>query len=185
MAQFRAWDRLLVWGQREVCAKQPRVVGGPKPHIGPGPKDMTPQVHPEGTRCLRWLIALTPDMKLAWFPATQLATSAEFKKTTLATRWGPLAIRYRLNRVGRSPKGIVYQAVVRAGGFPPLRKTVVISDKYPLPHRLGFDRLGGALFEGRGLIVRRISIRPPAPPVPPLWKRRTFKGYLTYHPPKN
>ncbi len=182
IARFLAWDRLLVWGRREVCQKTPKVVGGPKPHFGPGPKDMTPQVHPGGKRCLEWISGLTPDMQLAWFPASQLAISSRFKKATLSTRWGPVRIRYSLIRLGRSPRGLIYQAVVRSGGFPPVRKTIVISNNYPPPHRLGFDRLGAAIFEGRGLIVRRITVTPPSPPVPALWKMRRFKQHLTYHP---
>jgi hypothetical protein len=172
-AAVKAWDRALVTAEKELCMDAPRIVGGPPPRYGPGKKlPGPPQVHTAGKRCLRWLQVLTErELKLAWFPAACLVPTHTFRKAVARTRWGPARYRFALNRVGRLPAGILYEAVFRTGAFAPKRIPVTVADKFPEPHRLGWDRLGPALFEGRGLIVMRLKVRPPSPKISPLWKR--------------
>jgi len=183
ITQVQAWDRALVFDKRQVCFTRPTIRGGlPPTSLG---RPMIVQVHRGGKACLNWYLALTErDLKLAWFPANDLGLSATFKKATMVTRWGPITYRYGLNLVGRSPSGRVYQAVFRAGAFPPVRMTEVIADRFSPPIRLGFDRMGPALFERHGLIIRRLNVHPPTPPVPKEWKiPKDLSRRVRYEPP--
>ncbi|MCD6499871.1 MAG: hypothetical protein J7M25_16380 [Deltaproteobacteria bacterium] len=183
ITHVQAWDRALVFDERQVCFTRPTIRGGLPPRsLG---RPMIVQVHQGGKACLNWYLALTErDMKLAWFPANDLGLSATFKKAAMVTRWGPITYRYGLNLVGRSPSGRVYQAVFRAGAFPPVRMTEVIADRFSPPVRLGFDRMGPALFERHGLMIRRLNVHPPTPPVPKEWKiPKNLSRRVRYEPP--
>jgi hypothetical protein len=173
-ARFSAGQRVLVLSETEKCAETRRLVGGPPPRrAGARKAPKTPQTHRGGKRCLRWLQGLTEQpLTLAWFPAVYLIDSGAVKKARTTSRWGPVTYRYTLNRVGQNPAGVVYHAVFRTGAFAPIIERVVIAHRYPEPHRLSFDRLGAAVYEGKGRIVKRLSIKPPPPRIPPLWRKK-------------
>jgi hypothetical protein len=177
-AKIEAWQKAIVFREETECAETRKLVGGPpprRPGSRAGPRPL--QVHPAGKRCLRWLYALTErPLALAWFPAPYLVDVSSMKKARTTSRWGPVTYRYTMTRIGESPEGVVYHAVFRTGAFPPIIKRVVVPRKYPEPHRLVFDKLGAAIYEGKGRVVERLLIKPPPPKIPVLWRKKKSKG---------
>ncbi len=173
-AQIKAWDRVLVLEERSVCGETRRIVGGSPPR-SPGSKGPPgpPVVHEKGERCTRWLYVITENpLALAWFPAANLAKTENYKKARAQSRWGPVDFLYQLNRIGKSPSGIIYQGVFRTGAFAPVIERIVVPARYPEPHRLVHDELGFAVYEGKGRVLQRLTINPPPPGISPIWRKQ-------------
>ena len=186
-AQIKAWQRVLVLGEKSACQKTRRLKGGPPPRR-PGQRGPSgpPQVHEEGRRCQRWLYAMTESpLALAWFPAAHIAEGGGYKKARATSRWGPVNYRYQLNAIGESPGGIIYHAVFRTGAFAPILKRLVVSKRFPKPHKLVHDKVGFAIYEGKGRVVKRLTVKPPPPRLSPLWKKKKRKTTVhIYKPPR-
>jgi len=171
--QIKAWQRVLVLSEKSVCLHTKKLIGGTPPK-GSGQKGPSgpPIVHQEGKRCMKWLYAMSEHpLALAWFPAANLVKLGSYKEARAQSRWGPVNYRYQLNRIGSSPAGIVYQGVFRTGAFAPVIERIVVAKRFPEPHRLVHDKLGFAIYEGKGLVVERLTVSPPPPGVSPLWKK--------------